>query len=257
MVNSPLSNTALVVVYTLNEHESLERLVKLILQQPAPLHVLLIDDNSPDGAGQLSDQLARHDSRIHVFHRSRKLGLGSAYRLGCEYMLRSGYGWMVTMNADFSHNPRYIPQLLAMAQTNDLAIGSRYTPEGGSIGSNRIHSALSRNTNRVIRKLLRLSPTDCTSRFRCYSDYVLQQIHPKTVPGDRYSFLLETLVRCSKREFLVGEMPYIHDDRRLAPTRSLHSDSRSALAVFRLWFNRWHIGRWSLARPEHSDDVIL
>lgn len=257
MIKSQLSNYALVVVQTLNELESLERLVKLILQQPALLHVLVIDDNSSDGTSQLADQLARQDSRVKVFHRARRLGLGSAYRLGCEYALRSEYGWMVTMNADFSHNPRYIPQLLAMARTNDLAIGSRYTPEGGSIGSNRLRNALSRNTNRFIRKLLRLLPIDCTSRFRCYSDYVLQQIQPKTIPGDRYSFLLETLVRCSKREFRVGEMPYIHDDRRLAPTRSLRSDSRSAFAVFRLWFTRWHIGRWSLARIRRSNDAIL
>lgn len=257
MPKSPLAEFALVVVYTYNERGALERLVKLILQQPDPLHVLVIDDNSSDGTDQSADQLARQDNRVQVFHRSRKMGLGSAYRLGCEYALRSDYGWMVTMNADFSHNPRYIPQLLALARANDLAIGSRYAPTGGSIGSNRIQIALSRNINRTIRKLLRLTPFDCTSRFRCYSDYVLQQIHPETIAGDRYSFLVETLVRCAKKEFRVGEMPFIYDDRRLVPARSLRSDSRSACAIFRLWFQRWHLGRWPLAHPKHSDDPVL
>ena len=110
MPKSSLAEFALVVVYTYNERGALERLVKLILQQPDPLHVLVIDDNSSDGTDQSADQLARQDNRVQVFHRSRKMGLGFAYRLGCEYALRSDYGWMVTMNADFSHNQRYIQQ---------------------------------------------------------------------------------------------------------------------------------------------------
>jgi dolichol-phosphate mannosyltransferase len=254
MPGVPLAKFALVVVYAFDARDTLERLVKVTLEQPAPLHVFIINDNSSDESGLIADQLARHDDRVQVFHRPRNLGRGAAYRLGCEYALRSGYGRMVTINADFTHNPRYIPQLLAASRSNDLAIGSRLIPGGGSIGHNPLSMVISRMTNRIIRNLLRLTPYDCTSQFRCYTDHVLQQIHPETMTGDRYSFLIESLVRCAKSKFRVVEIPYIYDDRGLAPKRSLLSGSQSAFSIFRLWLNSRRPGRWQVAQPEQVND---
>jgi dolichol-phosphate mannosyltransferase len=139
------------------------------------------------------------------------------------------------MNADFSHNQRYIPSLLKMAQTSDLVTGSRYISNSGTIGGNRINFAFNRTINKIICGLLRLSPTDCTSRLGCYSYNLLRQLRAETIPGEWFSLLKETLVRCARKGLRVAEITIMYDERSLAPIRSKPNDLKAALALFRLW----------------------
>jgi len=126
------SARALVIVPTYNEAENIEQLVREILAQPAPLDIVVVDDNSPDGTGRLADALSTQDARVGVLHRAGKQGLGTAYIAGFKHALSRGYAYAITMDADFSHNPRYLPQLLGLMDAYDLGIGSRYVPGGGS-----------------------------------------------------------------------------------------------------------------------------
>ena len=121
----------LVIVPTFNEAENIPALIENILDLDEPVDILIVDDNSPDGTGEAADALARENSRVQVLHREAKLGLGTAYTAGFMRALEQGYDLIMTMDADFSHNPRYIPALLRLAEKHDLAIGSRYVPGGG------------------------------------------------------------------------------------------------------------------------------
>ncbi len=205
---------ALVIVPTYNEIENLERLVGEILAQPAPLHVLIVDDNSPDGTGALADALAASDARVRVAHRPAKLGLGTAYTCGFERALAEGYGYAITMDADFSHNPRYLPDLLALARANDVAIGSRYVPGGTARGCSWPRVLLSRGANAIAHTVLGLRTRDCTAGFRCYQADVLRAIDPKTILSSGYSFLVEMVTRCERQGYRIGELPIVFDNRR-------------------------------------------
>ncbi|MCE5259843.1 MAG: glycosyltransferase [Chloroflexi bacterium] len=210
----------LVVIPTYNECENIEPLVRLILHQQPNLHIMIVDDNSPDGTGEIADTLARQQERVQIFHRAKRMGYASAYKLGFEYALRYAYPYVLTMNADFSHNPRYIPYLVALARANDVAIGSRYVQGGGTVGANSAHVWLSGIANRAIRRLLALNPEDCTSRFRCYQTYLLPYIHYETVRADGLGFGVEILERCSRSGFRTAELPILYDYRLWPGSRS-------------------------------------
>ena len=231
------SKTALVIVPTYNEAENIDRLVSEILSQAAPLHVAIVDDNSPDGTGQLADALAAGSPRVQVIHRPRKMGLGTAYIAGFKRALEEGYGYAITMDADFSHNPRYLPGLLALMDGNDLAIGSRYVPGGGTTGCTWSRVVLSRGANGFAKFMLGLKAHDCTAGFRCYKAEVLRAIELDTIFSSGYSFLVEMVTRCERRGFRVGELPIIFDNRRLGKSKISRVEIlKSFYTIFRLRF---------------------
>jgi dolichol-phosphate mannosyltransferase len=204
---------SLVVLPTYNEADNVLPLIAEILPQDPGLHVLVVDDNSPDGTGRLVAELAAVEPRVHLLSRPGKLGLGGAYLAGFGYGLEQGFERVLTMDCDFSHKPRYLPQLLAGMADHDLMIGSRYVP-GGGIKNWPLHRKfLSAFANLYTRLLLRVPVRDCTSGFRCYSAEVLRRVDPFSVRSSGYSFLEEMVWRVQRHGFTIGEAPILFEDR--------------------------------------------
>ncbi|MDQ3856313.1 MAG: polyprenol monophosphomannose synthase [Chloroflexota bacterium] len=203
----------LVILPCYNERDNIARLVRSIFDLRTGLDILVIDDNSPDGTGQLAEGLRSTYSELAVIHRPGKLGLGSAYRLGFRYALNDGYGYVITMDADFSHQPKYLPRLRGLADHADLVIGSRYVPQGGATGWPLQRRIVSGFANWLARTVLGLSTHDCTSGFRCYRRSTLELIEPESIVSDGYSFLVEMLHRVEIHHLQVHETPIIFVDR--------------------------------------------
>lgn len=203
-----------VIVPTYNELENLADLVDQILGLDINAHVIVVDDNSPDGTGELADELAAKDDRMSVVHRPGKLGLGTAYVAGFKQALVEGADRVVTMDADFSHNPRYIPALVSLMDHHDLGIGSRYVDGGGVTADWGIHRKfLSWGANHFTRLMLGLRAHDCTAGFRCYRREVLQNIDLDCIFSNGYSFLIEMLFKCQSMGYSIGETPITFENR--------------------------------------------
>lgn len=209
----------LVTLATYNEKDNLEPLIKDILHQVPAADVLVIDDNSPDGTGQLADQMAAADPRIHVLHRPGKLGLGTATLAAMRYAMEHDYDWMVNMDADFSHHPRYLPALLAGMQDHDLMIGSRYVPGGGTVNWPLSRQLMSKGVNLLARFLMRIPAHDTSGAFRCFSVPLLRRTALKKIVSRGYSFQEEVLYRCRLAGCKMGETPIIFEDRRAGSSK--------------------------------------
>ncbi len=229
---------AAVVVPTYNERENLSDLVTQLLALPAEdLHVIVVDDNSPDGTGALADEMARAEPRVHPLHRPAKLGLGTAYIAGYRCAFGLGADRIMTMDADFSHNPRYVPELVELTRTYHVAIGSRYVDGGGTRFWGFSRRALSRSANTFARWVLGLDVHDCTAGFRCYRREVLESIDLDQTFSDGYSFLIEMLYKVRSRGFRVGEIPILFEDRRHGQSKISRDEIvKAAYTVLRL---RW------------------
>ena len=207
--------SALMIVPTYNEAENIEILVQQLRALPGDIHVLIVDDNSPDGTGRLADALARQDKGVQVLHRPGKLGLGSAYKAGFKTGLRQGYTFLCTMDADFSHDPMLLPQLLTKAsQGYDLVIGSRYVPGGQIVGSTSTRQFISYSANWLAHLFLGVTARDCTAGFRCYRHQVLETINLDAIFSSGYSFLIEMAFHCQQAGFRIGEVPITFVNRR-------------------------------------------
>ncbi len=236
VMNSPLRN--IVIIPTYNEAENISPLIERILQLDEDVDILIIDDNSPDGTGDVVDDISQRDERVQVIHRKAKLGLGTAYTTGFIRALEQGYDRIMTMDADFSHNPRYIPALMRLTDDYDLAIGSRYVP-GGGVRLWGVHRRLlSRGANLFARSILGLHAHDCTAGFRCYRASVLETIDPCSIKADGYSYLLEMLWRVQNAGFSIAETPIVFTDRRRGASKiSQREIIHAAGTVLRLAFN--------------------
>lgn len=196
------------IVPTYNERENLPRLAAEIRALPGNIHLLIVDDNSPDGTGAIADALAASDPGIRVLHRPGKLGLGTAYKAGFDDGLARGYQFLCTMDADFSHSPQSLPAVIDLAATRcDLAVGSRYVPGGRVVGWTLPRRTISFVANRLARIFLGVSTRDCTAGFRCYRRAVLETIPFDTIFSTGYSFLIETAFYCERAGFRIGETP--------------------------------------------------
>lgn len=216
-----------VVVPTYNEGENIGILAPEILSLPVQL--VIVDDNSPDGTGEVAEEWARKEVRVYVHHRPRKMGLGTAYIAGFMRALSLGADRVVIMDADLSHNPRYIPALLTRSETADLVIGSRYIDGGGTLNCTLARRLLSRLANIFARTLLGLRPRDCTAGFRCYHREVLESIGLDTIFSDGYSFLIEMLYRSQKRGHKIEEVPIIFEDRQRGASKISRGEILKAL----------------------------
>ncbi len=203
----------LVVLPTYDEAENVLLLSEEVLAQDSSLDVLVIDDNSPDGTGDLVEAQMAKEPRLGLVRRPGKLGLGTAYLAGFRHALDRGYGRVITMDCDFSHPPRYLPGILEMSQRFDLVIGSRYVAGGGIANWPAHRRALSAWANFYTRTLLRLPVRDCTAGFRCYKRGVLEAVDPFAVAVSGYSFLEELVWRIHHAGFRIGEYPIVFEDR--------------------------------------------
>lgn len=216
MANSNTVTSITVIVPTFNEKENIESLVTKLLALRLDLRVIVVDDNSPDGTGTIADDLARkHERRVEVIHRSGKLGLGTAYVAGFKRALSYRADLICTMDADFSHHPRYIPDLVhKIGEGFDLVVGSRYVSGGGTNGCTMSRKLLSWGANAFARVMLDLHAHDATAGFRCYRREVLEEVGIDAIKADGYSFLIEMLYRVQRLGWQVGESPILFENRR-------------------------------------------
>jgi glycosyltransferase involved in cell wall biosynthesis len=201
------------IIPTYNEKENIVELVESLLALPLDGHVIVVDDNSPDGTGQLVEALRARNERVHLIHRPAKLGLGTAHIAGMQYALGQGASYILTMDADFSHDPQYIPAMVTLAQENHVVIGSRYVSGGGVENWEWYRRFLSWSANMFARLILGLKANDCTAGFRCYRREVLLTIDLDHVFSNGYSFLLEMAYRCQLAGCSFGEVPIIFVNR--------------------------------------------
>src|SRR5262252_7183690 len=204
----------LVVLPTYNERDNLGPITNGILGATSGVDVLVVDDNSPDGTGRLAGEITTREKRVRVLHRARKEGLGRAYLAAFASALADGYELVVEMDADFSHDPKYLPEMLARAEDSDLVIGSRYVAGGGSRGWGFSRRLLSQGANIYARRILRVGVLDLTSGFKCFRREVLEAIGLPTVVSAGYAFQIELTFRALRHGFRVSEMPIVFVDRR-------------------------------------------
>jgi dolichol-phosphate mannosyltransferase len=211
----PRTDGVWVILPTYNEAENLERIVRAILEQLSERgRVLIVDDNSPDGTGELADRLADAEEAVSVLHRQRKEGLGPAYLAGFRIALDGGAERVIEMDADFSHDPAYLPRLIEATESADLAIGSRYVPGGGVTEWGAMRRFISRGGSAYARLALGLPIRDLTGGFKCFRRIVLETIDIDTIEARGYAFQVETTYRAIKAGFRVVEVPIVFKDRR-------------------------------------------
>ena len=230
-----------VIVPTYNEADNINSLAEQILALPVDVGLVVVDDNSPDGTGDLADAwAASHPARVQVIHRPGKMGLGTAYIAGFKWVLEAtDANRIMTMDADFSHNPRYIPAMIELSRDRHVVIGSRYVPGGGQRHCTWQRIMLSRIANTVARSALGLKAHDATAGFRLYRREVLESIPLDRIFSSGYSFLVEMLFMCQRRGWQIGEVPIIFEDRRLGQTKiSRNEIFKAQYTVFRLFLRR-------------------
>ncbi len=210
---------ALVCLPTYDERENLEPIVAAILAATPDVDVLVIDDNSPDGTGELADRIAAREPRVHVLHRPGKQGLGKAYLAGFDWALARGYRLILEMDADFSHNPRYLPVLLEKAREADLVLGSRNVEGGGTVNWGVGRKVLSRGGSFYARTILGIPVRDLTGGFKCFRREVLEAIDLPTVECSGYAFQIELTYRALRKGFRVAEVPIVFEDRRVGHSK--------------------------------------
>jgi dolichol-phosphate mannosyltransferase len=214
-----MTATALVCVPTYNERENVGPIVAAILERAPTVHVLVIDDGSPDGTGQLADEIALRDPRVHVLHRARKEGLGKAYLAGFAWALAREYPLVMEMDADFSHDPRHLPAMLEAARDADLVLGSRYVKGGGTVNWGMGRKILSRGGSLYARTILGIHVRDLTGGFKCFRREVLEAIDLASVECSGYAFQIELTYRALRRGFRVAEVPIVFVDRRVGQSK--------------------------------------
>jgi len=207
----------LLVIPTYNEIENIE----IFLNETSKLNisVLVVDDNSPDGTGNLVENLSKNSNKINLLQRGEKLGLGSAYRDGFKWGIENNFLYFVEMDADFSHRFEDLESILNVSTDNDVVIGSRYISGGGSLGWDTKRRILSKSANLISRILLKSKIHDMTSGFRCYSSASLKKIKYYNTQSDGYSFQIEMTMRSEVLKLKIREIPIIFSERRLGNSK--------------------------------------
>lgn len=228
----------LIIIPTYNEKENLGPLLEAIYEIRPDIHVLVVDDNSPDGTGQLLAEWAeapQYEGRLFLLRRAGKLGLGTAYIAGFRWALARSYRRILEMDADFSHNPRYLPDLLAAAEEADLVLGSRYVPGGGVKNWGFWRRFLSRGGSLYARVLLGLPYQDLTGGFKCFRREVLETLDLGAVRSNGYSFQIELTYRAHCKGFKIKEVPIVFEDREVGKSKmSKHIFLEAVLMVWKL-----------------------
>jgi dolichol-phosphate mannosyltransferase len=231
-----VAERALVVIPTYNERTNIPQLVPAILLQDPRLEVLIVDDNSPDGTGQLADDLASADGRVHVLHRPAKAGLGKAYLAGFRWALDQGYDYVFEMDADFSHDPKFLPEFLRAVEDADLVIGSRYKAGVNVINWPMSRLLLSIGANQYAKIVTGLPLDDSTGGFKCFRRRVLEAIALDRVKSNGYSFQIEMSFLAWKKGFRLREIPIVFTDRVEGQSKMSKKIVREA--IWMVWWLR-------------------
>jgi dolichol-phosphate mannosyltransferase len=229
----------IIVVPTFNERASIGELVRQIFAQLKDVHVLVVDDNSPDGTADFVEGLSKRHPNLQVLRRTNERGLGRAYTAGILHGLTNGFEIIGTMDADLSHDPAYLPAMLALLRNHDVVIGSRYVAGGGTVNWGLHRRLLSWFANKFAATLLRIPAHDITSGYRLYRRGALEQIRTKEIKSTGYSFLGELLYRAYRGGARIGEHPIIFHDRTNGVSK-LHRREiyLGAINLLRLRFSR-------------------
>jgi len=225
---------ALVIIPTYNERENIGLLIEQVLKASPNIEVLVVDDNSPDGTGKLIDEMAAGNNRIHALHRPGKMGLGSAYRDGFRYALAQDYELIFEMDADFSHDPRYLVHFLEAIEDADLVIGSRYVGGINVVNWPMSRLLLSYGASIYTRIITGMPIKDPTGGFKCFRRRVLEALDLDRVDSDGYSFQIEVNFKVWRKGFRIKEIPIIFVDRHSGTSKM---DRRIVLeAVWMVWW---------------------
>ena len=236
--SEPARERALVIVPTYNERENNRRLVDAVLRQDGRLEVLVVDDGSPDGTGQIVAELEAADSRVHLLERAKKMGLGTAYIAGFRWALERDYQYVLEMDADFSHDPAHLPQFLRAIENADLVLGSRYQQGRVTVVNWPIgRLLLSYAANLYARAVTGLPVWDATGGFKCFRRAVLEAIDFGHVRSNGYAFQIEMSFRAWKRNFRITEIPIVFVDRTEGTSKMSKSIVREA--IWMVWRLRW------------------
>jgi len=235
--NKAPTTDCIVVIPTYNEEENIRQIISDILHHPR-FRILVVDDNSPDGTGDIVAQLAKHNPRVQLLSRPGKLGLGTAYTEGFRHALNAGALFIFEMDADFSHHPNYLPTLLHATEKHyDLTLGSRYVKGGGTIDWGLLRRFISRGGNLYASTILGIPIADSTGGFRCYRRKILENLQLDRVQSNGYSFQIEMVYRTLQAGFQVGEIPIIFPDRRVGKSKmSRRIVLEALLTVWKLRF---------------------
>ncbi|HYV99297.1 MAG TPA: polyprenol monophosphomannose synthase [Gemmatimonadaceae bacterium] len=235
------SEKALVIIPTYNERENLQRIIDATLAQDTRIHVLIVDDGSPDGTGTMADEIATVNPRVHAVHRPRKMGLGTAYIAGFQWALERDFEYVFEMDADFSHDPRHLPEFLLAAQSADVVVGARYL-EGRVTVVNwpMARLMLSYSANVYARRVTGLELWDLTAGFKCWRRRVLEAIDLKAVRSNGYAFQIEMKFRAWRKGFKLVEIPIVFTDRTEGTSKMSGAIVREA--IWMVWRLRW----WAL-----------
>ncbi len=245
----------LIIIPTYNEYDNLRPLLDQIFTYAPASDILIVDDNSPDGTGKLADEISAQNRQVHVMHRAGKLGLGTAYIAGFKYAVEHQYDAAFEMDADFSHDPCYLPDFLKAIESADLVIGSRYVEGGGTPNWSLLRRFISGGGNIFARFMLGIPVHDCTAGFRCYRRAVLESIDLDTIELQGYAFQVELAYRVYKRNFRIVETPIVFRDRRVGKSKM----SRAIFLEGFTWVIRARLGKTSRAHKvaslpvEHRD----
>ena len=225
---------SLIIVPTYNERDNVPRVVAEFLAPVPGSELLFVDDASPDGTGALLDQLAAAEPRVHVLHRAGKLGLGTAYIDGFRWALARDFDLVIQMDADFSHDPRYLPQMVELADGGvDVVVGSRYVAGGGTINWGVGRQLISRAGGRYARTVLGMDVRDMTAGFVCYRRQALEALDLSSVRSNGYSFQIEMKFRAHEAGLRIVEIPIVFEDRRVGQSKM--SRAIVAEALWRVW----------------------
>lgn len=227
---------ALIIFPTYNERDNIEKIVHAVLPMDPRINVLIVDDNSPDGTGEIADKLASQESKVHVLHREKKEGLGRAYIAGFKWAIEQKFDFIFEMDADFSHGPEYIRDFLREIQNNDLVIGSRYISGVNVINWPMSRLLLSYYANAYTRVITGLPLRDATGGFKCFRREVLEAIDLDDVRSSGYSFQIEMSMRAWKKNFRIKEIPIIFVDRVAGTSKMSKRIVREA--IWMVWLLR-------------------
>jgi dolichol-phosphate mannosyltransferase len=229
----------LVVIPTYNERENLGPIVARLHEAQPEVHALVVDDGSPDGTGELADQMAAADDRVHVLHRTEKAGLGAAYVAGFGWALERDYGVIVEMDADGSHGPEDLPRLLDALTDADLVLGSRYVPGGRVVNWPKYRELISRGGGLYSRLALGAKVRDITGGFKAFRREVLEKINIQSVASQGYCFQIDLTWRTIEAGFEVVEVPITFTERAIGQSKMSGNIVREAL---------WRVTKWGARR---------
>lgn len=229
----------LIVIPTYDERDNLARIAEAALAALPEAHLLVVDDNSPDGTGELADRMAAEDSRIHVLHRPGKQGLGQAYLAGFAWALARDYDRVFEMDADFSHDPKYLRGMLDAAERYDVVVGSRYVPGGGTRGWSLPRRLLSRGGSLYARTILGVPVHDMTGGFVCYRRSALEALDLDQVTATGFVFQIELKYRAHRAGLSILELAIVFPDREVGESK-MHAGI-AVEAVTQVWRLRWRL----------------